>query len=85
MEGVGGQKNGRMKMVREKKGNNNRNTKGESGIRNKRGKNKGEEQRSKSRERSFHVSIYSMRVRSPITLQVSSWALGGFDRSGSPW
>ncbi len=31
------------------------------------------------------MSIYSMLFRSPITLQVSSCDLGGFDRSGSPW
>lgn len=39
----------------------------------------------KSRIREILMSIYSMLFRSPITVQVSSCDLGGFDRSGSPW
>lgn len=39
----------------------------------------------KERKREILVSIYSMLFQSPITLQVSSCDLGGFDRNDSPW
>lgn len=52
----------------------------------KRGKvRKEKKEKNKERKRDIIMSIYSMLFRSPITLQVSSCDLGGFDRSGSPW
>lgn len=52
----------------------------------KRGKvRKEEKEKNKERKRDIIMSIYSMLFRSPITLQVRSCDLGGFDRSGSPW
>lgn len=43
------------------------------------------EMNKEERKRKILMSMYSMLFRSPITVQVSSYDLGGFDRSGSPW
>lgn len=51
------------------------------------GRKKGKKMKDKemNKIRRMLMSIYSRLLRSPITLQVSSCDLGGFDRSGSPW
>lgn len=51
----------------------------------KKGGKKGTRDKEMNKIRRMLMSIYSRLLRSPITLQVSSCDLGGFDKSGSPW
>lgn len=62
-----------------------KNKKGEGKTESEGGKCLKKEREEAKKEREILMSIYSMLFRSPITLQVSSCDLGGFDRSGSPW